>query len=135
LGISEAQWTSAATLIACAIWRPSAITIASASLLVAAIALLASQHKQRELTQAHHLFEIDRACSEVLASKSNDRRETSLGVCISCHRLPDGRRDWVLSGSHPAWSVVVARRIASNLWVTFDFVEGRIAGVAHVVEG
>lgn len=134
LGISEAQWTSTATLIVCAIWRPGAITITGAVLLVAGIAILASRHKQRELTQAHHLLEIDRACSEVLASNSADRRETSLGISISCHQLPDGRRDWVLSGSHPAWSMIVARRIATNLWATFDFVEGRIAGVAHVIE-
>ncbi len=133
-GISEAQWTSTATLIACAIWRPGIVTIAAAAALVAGLAILASVNRRRALTLSPHLVEIDRACKALLASKTEERRETSLGIMVSCHALPDGRRDWVLSANHPAWSMTVARRLAADLWGTSEFVEGRIAGVAHVIE-
>ncbi len=133
-GISEAQWTSTATLIACAIWRPSMVTLVAAAALVVGVAVLASRNKRRALTLSPHLVEIDRACKALLAARSEERRETSLGICISCHTLPDGRRDWVLSANHPAWSMAVARRLAADLWATSQFVEGRIAGVAHVIE-
>jgi hypothetical protein len=134
LGTSEAQWTSTVTLMACAIWQPNAVTIASAATLVLAIALLAKGSKRRALTQAPHLHEIDRACRALLAARSEERRETSLGVCVSCHPLPDGRLDWVLSASHPGWSMTVARRLAADLWPGSELVEGRLAGVAHVIE-
>jgi len=134
LGISEAQWTAAGTLLACAIWRPGPVTIAAAATLVGAIGLLARSKQQRALTQPPHLAEIDRACRAVLAAGTDERRETSLGICVSCHALPDGRRDWVLSANHPAWSMTVARRLAADLWSKSEFVEGRIAGVAHVIE-
>lgn len=134
LGISEAQWTAAATLVACAIWRPGPITIAAAVTLAAAIGLLARTTQRRALTQPPHLAEIDRACKAVLAAGTDERRETSLGICVSCHALPDGRRDWILSANHPAWSMTIARRLAADLWSKSEFVEGRIAGVAHVIE-
>jgi hypothetical protein len=89
---------------------------------------------RRALTLSPHLVEIDRACKALLAAKSDERRETSLGICVSCHPLLDGRRDWVLSATHPAWSMAVARRLAADLWSRAEFVEGRIAGVAHVIE-
>lgn len=134
LGISEAQWTAAATLLACAVWQPGIVTIVAASGLALAIVALARGNARRALTLSPHLVELDRACKALLAAKPEERRETSLGICISCHPLPDGRRDWVLSANHPAWSMSVARRLAADLWTRSEFVEGRIAGVAHVIE-
>jgi hypothetical protein len=60
-------------------------------------------------------------------------RKTSLGVAISCHRLPDGRLDWVLSASHPRWSAETARRLAADLWPGGEVVLGRTPGVIHVI--
>jgi hypothetical protein len=134
LGISEAQWTSTATLISAAIWQTSVVTIAAAVALVAGLLILAIQHERRALTLSPHLVEIDRACRALIAANTDERRETSLGICVSCHPLPDGRRDWVLSSNHPAWSMTIARRVAAELWSSSEFVEGRIAGVAHVIE-
>jgi len=134
LGVSEAQWTATATLVVIAIVRPGAATLAAAATLVVALAVLVRRTKQRELTLAPHLREIDRACKALLASPAESRRETSLGIGISCHTLPDGRRDWVLSGNHSAWSMTIARRIAGELWNGSEFVAGRIEGVAHIIE-
>ena len=134
LGISEAQWTATATLVACAIWQPGLVTVAAAAGLSVVLAALAGRAQRRVLTQAPHLLEIDRACRSLRRGTTEEKRETSLGVAVSCHALPDGRRDWVLSAQHPAWSMTVARRIAADLWPSAEFVEGRIAGVSHVIE-
>lgn len=134
LGISEAQWTALGTLIACAIWQPNPVTIASALVLALSVLVLARLHRRRALLQPAHLREVDRTCRELLAGRPDERCETSLGVGISCHRLPDGRRDWIFSATHPAWSVPVARRLAESLWTQFEFVQGRLEGVAHVIE-
>jgi hypothetical protein len=134
LGISEAQWTSMATMIAAAIWQPNVSTISAAVALAACLCALATRNKRRALTLSPHLVEIDRACKALLATRSEERRQTSLGIFVSCHPLPDGRRDWVLSANHSAWSMTVARRIAAELWSQSEFIEGRLAGVAHVIE-
>ncbi len=133
LGLSEAQWTAPLTLAACAVWRPCLATIAAALIMIVADVVLALRHHQRELWQPPHLRELDRLCIELLAAGSDERRETSLGVAVSCHLLPDGRTDWVLSSEHPAWSPAIARRIADALWSSHELVPGRLPGVAHVI--
>lgn len=132
-GLSEAQWTAPLTLAACAIWRPGITTIAAALVLIAAAVALAVRHRQRELWQPPHLRELDRLFNELLGADTSERRETSRGVAVSCHLLPGGRTDWVLSSEHPGWSPAIARRIADALWTSYEVVEGRLPGVAHVI--
>ncbi|HEX8113455.1 MAG TPA: hypothetical protein VF516_37250, partial [Kofleriaceae bacterium] len=69
------------------------------------------------------------------ARSRGERRETSLDVAVSCHALPDGRVDWVLSSSHAAWSVGTVRRLADALWPGAEVVAGRTPGVVHVITG
>ena len=128
LGLSEAQWTSPATALACAIWRPSLATIAIAAALVVAAGVLVALRHRRELFAAPHLAELDRACAKA------ERTETSLGVSISRHDLADSRIDWVLSSTHPQWSPSTARRIADLMWDRYELVEGRTHGLVHVIE-
>jgi hypothetical protein len=132
-GISEGQWLALVSLIACAVWRPSAITIGLAGAMSVATALLASRTKRRELFLPPHLRELDRLSAQVLGDPTRGRRESSLGVALSCHELPDGRRDWVLSSSHPEWSTSAVRRLAFALWREHEVIEGRTPGVVHVV--
>lgn len=132
-GISEAQWTALATVIACAIWQPSWLSISEAAALALAVALLAARRQRRELFLPRHLLELDRAC--MAASQSRERAETDLGVAVSRHTLPDGRIDWILSSSHPRWSTSAARRLAHLMWPHHELIEGRLPGVAHIVVG
>lgn len=132
-GLSEAQWTSPFTLIACALWRPSLVTIAAALAVTAAAALLGLRHRHRELHQAPHLREIDTICTQLRRGEPGERRETSLGLAVSCHALPDGRTDWVLSSSHRAWTPALARKLAADLWTSYEVVDGRTPGVTHVI--
>jgi len=128
LGLSEAQWTSPATAIVCAIWRPSLATIAVAVVLVVAAIALAVVRRRRELFATPHLAELDRACATA------EKTETSLGVSISRHDLPDGRIDWVVSSTHPRWSPATARRLADLMWDHYELVPGQMPGIIHVVE-
>lgn len=132
LGLSEAQWTAPLTALACAVWRPGPATVTVAAVLVAGAAVLAFRRRRRELFEPPHLHELGRACDDV--ARTGERSQTSLGVAVSRHALPDGRIDWVLSSSHPRWSVATARRLADSLWQRYDLVEGRTAGIVHVVE-
>ena len=127
-GLSEAQWLSLVTALACAAWRPSLVTFAVLGLLLVAAAVLVATRRVRELTLPPHLHELDK-----LLINDGTRRQTSLGVAVSSHVLDDGRIDWVLSSQHPAWSVKTARRIAHALWPRFELVEGRTPGVVHVL--
>jgi hypothetical protein len=131
LGVSEAQWTAPVTAIAVAIWRPGGVTIGIAVGLAVALAILVAVRRHRELTLPPHLHEVDRACEKALARR--ERLETSLGLAISCHALPDGRIDRVLSSTHPAWSVDVARRLAAALWPDDEIAPGRTPGIVHVI--
>jgi prolipoprotein diacylglyceryltransferase len=125
LGLSEAQWTALATLVACSLCWPHVLTIGPALVVGgASIALIALRHR-RALWSPAHLREVD----TVLRAGGSTR----LGLAISCHGLPDGRRDWVLSSTHPAWSSVSARRLATAMWSHYELVEGRLAGVIHVI--
>jgi hypothetical protein len=132
-GISEAQWTALATALACALWQPSWLTAGAALALALAAAVLAARRQRRELFLPRHLVELDRACTSV--TRSGERAETSLGVAVSRHLLPDGRIDWVLSSTHPLWSPSTARRLADLMWPHYELVEGRLPGVAHIVVG
>lgn len=130
-GVSEAQWVAAATALAAFAWRPGVVTGAIAAALSAASAALMVRRKRRELVLPPHVVELDR----VLAAASDGaRHETSLGVAVSRHALPDGRIDWILSSEHTAWSEAMARRIAAQLWTSFEVVAGRTAGVIHILE-
>ena len=125
-------WRAAiATLVPCAVWRPGAIPIAAACGLAAAGAALIALRDRRALFQPSHLHELDRACRAALGD--GGRHVTSLGVAVSVHALPDGRRDWVLSSADPRWSATAARRLADALWTDHELVEGRLAAVAHVI--
>lgn len=132
LGLSEAQWTAAVTAVACALWRPSAVAIAVAGMLVVGAAVLVARRRHRELFEPPHLHELERACDA--AGRAGERAETSLGVAVSRHGLPDGRVDWILSSKHPRWSASSARRLADLMWPRYELVEGRTAGLVHVIE-
>jgi len=132
-GLSEAQWLALISVIACAIWRPSPLTIGAAVSLAVAATVLAARVRHRQLFQPSHLRELDDRCLEALGDPAHAGRATSLGVALSCHALPDGRLDWVLSSAHPAWSITAARRIARALWRDHEVIAGRTSGVVHVV--
>lgn len=132
-GISEAQWTALATAIACAIWRPGWATCTAATALLLGIAALVARRHRRELFAPPHLHELDQTCSA--AAHTRGRAETSRGVAVSRHGLPDGRVDWVLSSNRPGWSTEAARRLADLMWPSYELVEGRIPGVIHIIVG
>jgi Prolipoprotein diacylglyceryl transferase len=133
-GLSEAQWFANVTAIGCAVAWPAWWTLAAALSVVGASVVLVRVRVRRELHLPQHLREIDRVCEEVSADPAHARRETSLGVGISSHVLPDGRVDWIMSSTtHPSWSAATARRIANALWLDTEIVEGRTAGVIHIV--
>jgi hypothetical protein len=131
LGLSEAQWTALATVAACAAWRPTAIALAASALLTAAAAALIALRGRRALHEPPHLHELDRAC--LAAQADGARHDTSLGVAVSVHALPDGRRDFVLSSTDPRWSLAAARHLADALWTDHEVHEGRLPGVVHVI--
>jgi hypothetical protein len=131
LGLSEARWCAPATAVACAIWRHDVWSIAIAVVLVAAAAAVIARRRGRALFDPGHLREVDRASATALLN--GGREYTTPGVAVSCHALPDGRFDCVLSSEHPAWSVAVATRLASMLWSAPEIVPGRLAGLVHVI--
>jgi prolipoprotein diacylglyceryl transferase len=132
-GLSEAQWCCLAVAALCAIARPSIATIAVAAAIVAAAVALVVRRHRRELVLPPHLHELDTVCDAVLADPAHARRDTRLGVGASCHTLPDGRLDWVLSSAHAAWSPATARTVAAALWPAAEVVEGKTPGVVHVI--
>jgi hypothetical protein len=132
-GLSEAQWFSLITIAACAVAWPAWWTIAAAALVAIGAALLVANRKRRELFLPPHLRDIDATCELVAADPAHARRDTRLGVGVSCQTLPDGRVDWILSSTHAHWSPAAARRIAAMLWVESEIVEGRSGGIVHVV--
>lgn len=132
-GLSEAQLSSIASLGLAAIAWPAAWTLAAWMAIALAALALALVRRRRELFLPPHLREIDRALGEALAL--GERRETSLGVAVSCADLPDGRRDWILSSERADWSPAAATRLAAVLWPRVEVVAGRTRGVVHVIEG
>lgn len=134
-GVSEAQWTSGIALVVCAMARPAWWTIGPLAIITAGTAFLVSRRRVRELLLPSHLVELDRLLASILTDPARTRRDTRCGVGASVQDLPDGRRDWILSSTHPGWSVDVARAIADALWTDVEIVEGRTPGVVHVIEG
>lgn len=132
-GASEAQWLALISVAACAIWHPHVLTLAAVTVLTAAMVWLLTRARYRELLQPPHLRELDDVCRRVLADPKHARRETSLGVAMSCYVMPDRRIDWVFSSTHPAWSIATARRIAVALWQVHEVVEGRAPGIIHII--
>jgi hypothetical protein len=132
-GLSEGQWCCLSVGALCAIARPSMWTLALAGALAAGATALVARRRHRELVLPPHLHELDLLCDAVLADPAHARRDTGLGVGASCHALPDGRLDWLLSSAHPAWSAATARAIAVALWPDAEVVEGRTPGVLHVI--
>jgi prolipoprotein diacylglyceryltransferase len=124
-GLSEAQLTSVATLVACVAWQPSIATISALAGVSLAAAWIAAHRERRELAAPAHLREIDRLGASGGTS--------TLGLAVSCHQLPDGRSDWILSSTHPAWSEATANGIAALLWTRHELVPGRTPGVIHVL--
>ncbi|MBA3394499.1 MAG: prolipoprotein diacylglyceryl transferase [Deltaproteobacteria bacterium] len=133
-GLSEAQWFALATTVVCAVARPTWWTFAAAIVVLAGCVALVRRRIDRELFLPPHLREIDALSETILADPTHARRETRLGVGISCHTLPDGRVDWIMSSTtHPKWSTAAARRIADSLWTSNEIIEGRTPGVVHVL--
>lgn len=132
-GLSEAQWCCLAVGALCAIARPLPWTLAIAGALAAGAIVLIAHRRRRELLLPAHLHELDLLCDAVLADPAHARRDTRLGVGASYHALPDGRRDWVLSSAHPAWSAAAAHAISEALWPGAEVVAGRTPGVVHVI--
>jgi hypothetical protein len=130
-GLSEAQWWSLAVATSGVLAAPSRWTLAPLVALVALAAHLVRRRKSRELLLPPHLRALDLACAD--ARRADVRRETALGVGVSCRPIDDGRLDWVLSSSHPAWTPAVARRIAAALWRDPEVLDGRTAGLVHVL--
>jgi hypothetical protein len=122
------------TVICCAVAWPAWWTVAAALIVLVGSVVLVRSPAKRELLMPQHLREIDRVCEEVFTDPGHARRETSFGVGISSHALPDGRIDWIMSSTtHPHWSAAMARRIADALWRENEVIEGHPAGVVHIV--
>lgn len=132
-GLSEAQWCSLGVIALCAIARPSPFSLATAIALAGGATALIVSRRRRELLLPGHLYELDLLCSAVLADPARGRRNTRLSVGASCHEVPDGRFDWVLSSTHPAWSAATARTIAAALWPGAEVIAGRTPGIVHVI--
>jgi prolipoprotein diacylglyceryltransferase len=131
-GLSEAQWVALATAIICSAWRPGIVTIALACAIAAAAAVAIGACSRRELLLPPHLHELDLAMT---AARDGQRHETSLGVAVSRHDLPDGRTDWIVSSAHTRWNEALARRLAHAMWPTWELVVGKSPGVVHVIVG
>jgi len=110
------------------VW-PSPATFAILGGVVVAAGVLVARRRSRALLLAPHLEELDKLCAAIAREPAGARRDSSAGVGVSCHQLPDGRRDWVLSCSHAA----AARAIAATLWPAGEVIEGRTPGIVHVV--
>jgi prolipoprotein diacylglyceryltransferase len=128
LGLSEAQWSSLVDPLVCAIVWPTPVTLAILLGLATAAAVLVARRQTRALLQPAHLHELDELCDAILADPAHARRDTSAGVGVSLHALPDGRRDWVLSSPHPR-----LRELATRTWPDGELVAGRTPGLLHVV--
>lgn len=133
-GLSEAQWASLLLLLVVAALWLSPWTAAAAAGTAAAAVPLVARARRRALCLPPHLHELDRLAREVLADPQHARRDSRLGVGISYHLLGDGRRDWILSSTHPAWSPATAQRLADALWPGAELVAGRTPGITHVIE-
>jgi len=132
-GLSEAQWWSLAVTAALAIAWPSPWTLVAALALVIAAVSLIVRRRRRELFLPPHLRALDRACNETFGDASHARRDTPLGVGVSCRKLDDGSYDWVMSSTHPAWSVAAATRLARALFREPEVIEGRTPGLVHII--
>lgn len=128
LGLSEAQWIALATALACAAWRPGVVTTSIAAGLVAGAILLVATRARRALLAPPHLRELDRALADASDGK---RHETSRGIAVSRNALPDGRIDWILSGS--TLTDATARKLAHLMWPISEFVPARTQGMVHVL--
>jgi hypothetical protein len=134
LGLSEAQWWCLVTALACALaWR-TWWTFAAFGLVAAGAAWLVARRRARELVQPPHLHELDGIAHAVLRDPQHARRDSSLGVGISCRYLPDGRIDWILSSSHRAWTPASIAAITDALWPAAERVAGHSPGVMHVLD-
>jgi prolipoprotein diacylglyceryl transferase len=132
-GLSEAQWWSLALVAALAVARPSPWTLAPATALAIGAIALVARRRTRELFLPPHLRALDRACNETLRDPSHARRDTELGVGVSCRQLDDGSYDWVMSSTHAAWSPGAAARLASALFREPQLIEGRTPGLVHII--
>ena len=135
LGVSEARWWCLGTAAACTVVSPAWWTVAAAAILSAATIATVAVHRRAALLELRHVRALDEVCAQVLADPDHARRETTRGIAVSCHSLPDGRLDWVWSSAHPTWSVEIAAALAGRLWTDAEVIAGRTPGVVHVVVG
>jgi Prolipoprotein diacylglyceryl transferase len=133
-GLSEAQWASLACLAGVALAWPAWWTLTPLLAAAAVAAALLRTARARALLLPPHLHELDQLARQLLAEPAGSRRDSRLGVGLSCHLLDDGRRDWILSSPHPAWSPAVAAQLAEALWPGAEQLAGRTPGVLHVLE-
>lgn len=134
-GLSESQWFGVGVVAACAAWRPTAESLAALVVILLGAGVLMARRRARELIAPPHLGELDRLCAAILADPSGARRQSRLGLAVSCHPLGDGRLDWVMSATHPRWSAAIARDIGAALWPDAQLVTGRAPGVFHLITG
>ncbi|MBK7535592.1 MAG: prolipoprotein diacylglyceryl transferase [Myxococcales bacterium] len=133
-GLSEAQWASLLLLVAVALAWPAWWTLV-ALLASGALALaLVRAAPRRSFTLPPHLRELDDLARQLLAEPAPGRRDSQLGVGLSVDLLPDGRRDWILSSHHPAWSLGIAQQLAAALWPQAQVRPGRTPSLVHVIE-
>jgi hypothetical protein len=128
LGLSEAQWVSLCTALACLAWRPGLMTIIVASTLLTAAIVLVALRNQRAVTSPPHLRELD---GVLAAAHDGKRHSTSQGVAVSRNVLPDGRVDWILSA--PGLTETTARKLAHLMWASWELVPARTPEMVHVL--
>ena len=135
LGVTEAQWIAVVTTLGAALYHPTWWTIATTSgLALAAAALIAARRTDRLpalwLTTADHVAEIATAVEQRAATTTRE------GVRVSVADLADGRTDIVMTRPGRPLPRRAVRHLAAQLgapWIAADVLEGRTAGLVHVV--
>jgi hypothetical protein len=128
LGLSEAQWVSLGTALACLVWRPGLMIVIVASTLLTTAIVLVALRGRRAMTSPPHLRELDRVLAEAHDGK---RHSTSRGVAVSRNVLPDGRVDWILSA--PGLTEATARKLAHLMWPRWELVPARTPEMVHIL--
>lgn len=140
LGVSEAQWTAAATTWGVvAVLGPrlpqlavaAAITAGAAALVVARRRLLLPRYW---LTCPTHVEELHRLGSRLRATPDGAAAVTTLGLRLSLRALPGGElHDYVISHGRRPVSAATARALARQLGLDAQVHPGATAGLVHLL--
>ncbi len=133
-GISEAQWTAAATAGLAAALHPAWWTIGGAAALAAAsVGLFAVDRwdlaPSLTLATAHHV-------DDLAAAIDRGQATTRAGVRVTVARLPDGRTDVVVTRPGRRIDARALTRAAAQLghpWIACEVVPGQTAGLFHLL--